>query len=120
MSESEQARTPEQIAELYFDCWAKGDPEPLRPCLAPDVSFDGPLASTTGADEFIEGIRGMFAATTGNEVRLRLADNSDVITWSEMRFDDKPPMPVANWTHVEDGRITAVRALFDPRPITGA
>jgi hypothetical protein len=24
---------------------------------------------------------------------------------------------VANWTHVENGRITAVNVTFDPRPI---
>jgi len=29
------------------------------------------------------------------------------------------PVPVANWMHVEDGRITRIRAAFDPRGITG-
>jgi ketosteroid isomerase-like protein len=28
-----------------------------------------------------------------------------------------PACPVANWTHVENGRITRVREAFDPRPL---
>ncbi|GAB18043.1 hypothetical protein GOEFS_045_00330 [Gordonia effusa NBRC 100432] len=110
-------RAPSEIAELYFASWANGDPEPLRPYLAPDVTFDGALGSTRGPDEFLDGLGGMFAATTSNEVRLRLADDTDVVTWSELQIADKQPMQVANWTHVENGLITAVRVTFDPRPM---
>ena len=109
--------TPAAIAEFYFECWAAGDPAPLRDLLHPDVTFDGALGSTRGPDEFLEGLAGMFAATESNTVRLRLASDDDVITWSELRIGDSAPMQVANWTHVEGGRIVAVRATFDPRPM---
>ena len=52
--------TPESIAEFYFDCWRKGDPEPLRRFLHPDVTFDGARGSTRGADEFIVAVRVTF------------------------------------------------------------
>lgn len=110
---------PREIAERYFACWANGDPEPLRPFLSPDVTFDGALGSTRGPEEFLRGLAGMFAATTANEVRLRLADDRDVVTWSELRIADRPAMQVANWTRVENGLITAVRVTFDPRPMLG-
>jgi hypothetical protein len=29
------------------------------------------------------------------------------------------PLPVVNWSHVEDGLITRIRVTFDPRPILG-
>ena len=109
--------TPMTIAERYFECWAAGDPEPLRDLLHPNVTFDGALGSTRGPEEFLEGLAGMFAATTSNTVRQRLASDEDVITWSELRIGEKAPMQVANWTHVEDGRIVAVRVTFDPRPM---
>lgn len=115
MSSSEM--TPAAIAEFYFECWAAGDPEPLRDLLHPEVTFDGALGSTRGPDEFLEGLARMFAATETNTVRLRLASEDDVVTWSELRIGDKAPMQVANWTHVEDGRIVAVRVTFDPRPM---
>lgn len=108
---------PASIAEFYFACWEAGDPEPLRPLLHPDVTFDGALGSTRGPDEFIDGLRGMFAGTTSNTVLLRLASEDDVVTWSELRMGDKDPLQVANWTHVEAGKIVSVRATFDPRPL---
>ncbi|KAA0976103.1 nuclear transport factor 2 family protein [Paeniglutamicibacter gangotriensis] len=108
---------PREIAELYFACWAAGDPEPLRSLLAPNVTFDGALGSTRGPDEFLAGLAGMFAATTSNDILLRLASDSDVVTWSELRIADKEPLQVANWTHVEGGLIAGVRVTFDPRPI---
>lgn len=105
------------IAGFYFTCWDAGDPEPLRPLLHPHVTFDGALGSTRGVDEFIEGLRGMFASSTSNRVLLRLASEDDVITWSELRMGDKDPLQVANWMHVEAGKIVSVRATFDPRPL---
>ena len=59
----------------------------------------------------------MFAATTSNDVLLRLASETDVMTWSELRIADKAPMQVVNWTHVDGGRIAAVRVTFDPSPL---
>jgi hypothetical protein len=28
-----------------------------------------------------------------------------------------PPAPTANWSHIENGKITTIRATFDPREI---
>jgi len=28
------------------------------------------------------------------------------------------PVPVANWMHIEDGKITRIRVAFDPRGLT--
>ena len=28
------------------------------------------------------------------------------------------PLPTVNWRHVENGKITAIRVTFDPRPLT--
>lgn len=118
MRDSTQLPTsPASIAALYFACWDAGDPEPLRPLLHPQVTFDGALGTTRGPEEFVEGLAGMFAATTSNTVLLRLASEDDVVTWSELRMGGKAPLQVANWTHVEDGKITAVRVTFDPRPL---
>ncbi|MFJ3956849.1 nuclear transport factor 2 family protein [Arthrobacter sp. NPDC090010] len=112
--------SPAGIATLYFDCWRAGDPEPLRPYLSPDVTFDGVLGSTHGPEDFLRGLTAMFAATDSLQIRLRLADERDAVTWSELRMDGKEPVEVANWTHVEDGVITAVRVTFDPRPLFAA
>jgi hypothetical protein len=30
---------------------------------------------------------------------------------------EAPPVPTANWSHVENGKITSIRVTFDPRPL---
>lgn len=116
-SDTASRRSPAEIADLYFECWSAGDPEPLRSLLAPQVTFDGVLGSTRGPEEFIAGLAGMFAATVSNHVVARLASEVDVMTWSELTLAGKAPTQVVNWTHVADGTIVAVRVVFDPRSI---
>jgi hypothetical protein len=53
-------------------------------------------------------------------VLKRFVDGSDVLTWFELHTAVAPPAPTANWMHVEDGRITAIRVTFDPRALLAA
>jgi hypothetical protein len=45
-------------------------------------------------------------------------DEADVLTWYDLHTSAAPPLPTANWSHIENGKITAIRATFDPRPLT--
>jgi hypothetical protein len=45
------------------------------------------------------------------------AGSDDVLTWYDMLTLVADPVPVANWMHVENGKITRIRAAFDPRGI---
>ena len=42
------------------------------------------------------------------------------MTWYEFHTTVCDPMPTVNCSHVENGRITAIRAVFDPRPLLAA
>ena len=108
---------PLELAETYFAAWQEQDADTLRSVLADDVTFEGPMATIDNADEAVKGLMGLAAATTRLEVRKRLADGDDVITWFELSVEDAGPVPTANWSHVEDGKITAIRVAFDPRPL---
>ncbi|QIG42742.1 nuclear transport factor 2 family protein [Nocardioides anomalus] len=109
--------TPRELAETYFAAWQARDAAALRAVLADDVTFAGPMATLEGADAAVEGLMGLAAATTRLDVLARVDDGDDVITWFEFTLGDRGPVPTANWSHVEDGRIAAVRVTFDPRPI---
>jgi len=111
--------TPLELAETYFSAWQDQDADRLRSILSDDVTFEGPLATIDNAEEAVEGLMGLAAATTDLQVRRRLADGDDVITWFEITTEDAGPLPTANWSHVENGRITAIRVAFDPRPLLG-
>lgn len=111
---------PEEVAAAYFRSWEAGDIDGVRPLLHPDVDFVGALGSTRGAAETLMGLAGMFSMTRQVEVIKRWADGPDVITWFELRTAASGPLPVVNWSHVEDGLITRIRVTFDPRPILGS
>ena len=49
---------------------------------------------------------------------LAWVDGPDVITWFRLKTTvADAELPVVNWSHVEDGRITAIKVTFDPRPL---
>jgi ketosteroid isomerase-like protein len=119
MVETARAATPEEVAAAYFQAWKDGDIEQVRRLLHPDVDFLGAMGATHGTEETLRGLTGMFAMTSHVEVVRRWADGPDVITWFELSTDQVGPLPVVNWSHVEDGRITRIRVTFDPRPLLG-
>ena len=104
-------------AATYFDAWQARDFARLRSVLADDVEFAGPLARVKGGDECLRGLRGMAQIMTGLEVRKVFRDGPDVLTWFDLATSVAETIPVANWMHVEDGKITRIRVAFDARGI---
>lgn len=105
-------------ATTYFDAWRERDFDRLRSVLAADVEFVGVLGSASGADECIAGLRGMAESImTDLTLHTRVVDGPDAITWFDLHTATAPPIPTANWSHVEDGLITRIRVTFDPRPL---
>ncbi len=111
---------PRALAATYLTSWKNRDFDTLRSVLAQDATFRGPLGSADNADDCVAGLRRMSEILTDIVVRKTLADDTDVITWFELHTTVAPPCPVANWSHAEDGAITAIRVTFDPRPLRTA
>jgi len=81
--------------------------------------FAGPLARVRGGDDCLRGLQGMAQIMTGLDVRRVFHDEPDVLTWFDLSTSVADPVPVANWMHVEDGKITRIRVAFDARGIAG-
>ncbi|MGH3502933.1 MAG: nuclear transport factor 2 family protein [Nocardioidaceae bacterium] len=109
--------SPTEIAGRYFEAWRAKDMDAYRALLADGADFAGPMGQAHGVDECVAGMRGLASMTTDVVVHKMLSDDNDVITWFELHTADAAPCPVANWTHVEDGKITQIRVTFDPRPL---
>jgi len=120
MTTAPTERTPTELAEAYVAAWKASDEVALRGLLADDVTFVGALGTANGIDECVAGLLGIGRILTDVVVKVRLADDHDVITWFDLHTSIAPPAPTANWSHVEDGRITAIRVTFDPREIIAA
>lgn len=105
------------LAATYFQAWKDKDFDTLRSVLADDATFRGPLASVDDADACIEGLKGMSQIVTDIVIHKIFVDGDDVLTWFDLHTSEAAPCPTANWSHTEDGKITAVRVVFDPRPL---
>jgi ketosteroid isomerase-like protein len=109
---------PLRVARTYLDSWAAGDFDTLRGLFADDVTFRGVLGSCDGIDETVAGLQGMGALVDRFDVQKMIADDTDVITWYDFRTTTGLSMPTVNWSHLNaDGRIDAIRVVFDPREL---
>lgn len=107
--------TAKELADTYFDAWQARDFGRLRAVLADDVEFAGPFASIRGADECVHGLAGLARITTGIEIQKVFVDGNDTLTWYDLSTSVAETVPVANWIHAEDDRITRIRVAFDAR-----
>ena len=110
-------RTAASVATAYFDAWRRNDFDALQALLADDVEFAGPLGRAHGAEECRRGLEGLSKIKTDVVPLKRFVEGDDALTWFELHTTVAPPCPVANWSHVENGRITRIRVAFDPRPL---
>jgi ketosteroid isomerase-like protein len=115
MSEDNRA-----IATAYFNGWRAKDFTSLRGLLADDVTFRGPLGQADDADSCLTGLQGMAKIITDIDVHHIFVDGPDVTTWFDLHTSIAPPCLTANWSHIENGRITRIRATFDPRELLAA
>lgn len=120
MASATTPSTATEIAAAYFGAWQERDFGRLHGLLAEDVTFTGTLGTADGAGECVAGLRGMAKILDRIEVHARVASEHDVITWFDLHTTVAAPAPTANWMHVEDGKITAIRVTFDPRAILAA
>jgi ketosteroid isomerase-like protein len=109
---NEDART---LAAIYFSAWKNKDFTTLRSILADEVTFRGPLASLDDVDACVGGLQRMSQIMTDIVIHHTFVDGPDVLTWFDLHTKVAPPCPTANWSHVEDGKITAIRVTFDAR-----
>lgn len=114
----EHTETTRTAVTTYFDAWRERDFDRLRTVLDPEVIFDGGLGTANGAEECLAGLRGMAESImTDLTLHVRVVEGQDAVTWFDLHTATTPPIPTANWSHVENGLITRIRVTFDPRPL---
>ena len=104
-----------EIARAYFEAWKANDFQTMRSLVDYGVKFSGPLSQLEGAENYMKGIEYMSGITSEIDVRKVFVDGPDVLTWYDLHTTVASPIAVANWLHVEDGKITSLKVAFDPR-----
>lgn len=106
-----------KIMATYFDAWKVNDFDTRRSLVDDDVTFSGPLARLNGVEDYMEGIKGMSQIKSDIVIRKVFVDGPDVLTRFDLHTTVATPVPVANWLHVEGGKITSLQVAFDAREL---
>jgi hypothetical protein len=107
-----------RVVETYFNAWKKNDFATMRSVLDDKVDFAGPIDRFDNADAYQKAIQGLSQMTTDIVTHKTFVDGPDVLTWYDLHTKIAPATPVAEWSRVENGKITMVRVVFDARPFT--
>jgi ketosteroid isomerase-like protein len=105
------------VATACLQAWTTGDFATARSLLHDDVSFVGPLGTADGADAYIKGVQGLAKIVESARQRKVIAEGDDVCIIYDLVTTSSGAIPTAGWYHVQDGKVSAVRAFFDARPL---
>jgi ketosteroid isomerase-like protein len=107
--------TAEAVVARYFAAFGSGDTKTARQLLNDNLSFNGPFDTFSNADDLIKALGALAPVVKGIQQRKVMVDGDDVATFYEM-ITPMGTSPVAEWHHVKNGKIDAIRVYFDPRP----
>jgi ketosteroid isomerase-like protein len=107
---------PKQVALAYHRAWCSHAMDEAMTYVAEDVVCDAPPGRLTGAAA-LRGFMGPFAdMLTSSELLAAYGDEDRAV----VIYDTATPLvasaPAAELHHVRDGRITALRIVFDRLP----
>jgi hypothetical protein len=107
-------------ASKCLEAWTSGDLETTRSLLSDDVTFDGPMGHSSGADDYVSGVAGMAQTIDGVELKKLIVEGDDVCIMYDLMSRSAGAVPTIGWYHFDRDKIDSVRAYFDPRLLTGS
>jgi hypothetical protein len=87
-----------KVASTYFDAWKVDDFDTMRSLVDDDITFAGPLAQLEGAQDYMEGIKGMSRIKSDIVIRKTFVDGPDVLTWYDLHTTVASPVPRSSRT----------------------
>jgi uncharacterized protein YozE (UPF0346 family) len=116
LQKNESAKSAKEIVMEYLDLITeRQDFKTARNYLKDNVSYVSPLNSFDSAEPYLKYNESLHLPKL--DIKKIFTDGDDVCILHETNIT-KPPATVFTslWFHVDDGKISSLRALFDPRP----
>ena len=108
---------PKAVADKFFKAWTTGDFVTARGLLHDDLSFDGPLDKFDNADAYVAALTGLAQIVESTEEQKVFVDDNDVcVIYNLVTNTPAGAALTAEWYHLRDAKISAVRVIFDARP----
>jgi hypothetical protein len=113
---NESAKSAKEIVMEYFEAVIeRRDFESARSYLKDNISYVSPLNSFDNAEAYLKYNFSLHLPKF--DIKKIFTDGDDVCLLYDITLT-KPPAPlfVSLWAHVDDGKISSIRLVFDPRP----
>jgi hypothetical protein len=116
MQKNESEKSAKEIVMEFIQAGERQDFKAARGYVTDDMSYISPLNSFDRAEPYFKYYEHLDLPKL--DIKKVFADGNDVCLLHELNFGT-PPVTcfVCAWFHVnDDGKISAVRVVFDPRP----
>jgi len=113
------AASAREVVDQYFDLFSRKRYDECRALLSDEgFSFQGPIDTFDNPDTFIAVVKNLGMLTREVRKLKVFEDGPDVCVIYD--FEMQPPgegtITIAEWFHVEEGKIRSIRIMFDARP----
>lgn len=109
-----------QVALAYHHAWAGGDFDAAMTYIAPDIRCQAPAGTISGADAFRAFMGPFVSMVRTARVVAAFGDTETVLLMYDTDTALVSDAPGAEWHTVVDGRIVAMRIIFDQLPFDQA
>ncbi|HET7148132.1 MAG TPA: nuclear transport factor 2 family protein [Candidatus Nitrosopolaris sp.] len=109
------AMNAKELVLEYLATLDRKDFKSARSYVSDNISYVGSIGSFDGADPYFKYLEHLDLPKM--EIKKVFTDGQDVCVLHELNFGSPPAtMFVCTWCHVDDGKISSMRVIFDPRP----
>ena len=108
---------PREVVEHFMRAFYAGDTETARRYVCDDMSFAGPAATFTSADDYLSTSAHVASMLRTIQIQRIFEDDSDVCVFSMLETHAfNHPMLVADWYHLKEDRNASIQTVFDTGP----
>jgi hypothetical protein len=111
--EKESAVNAKEVVMEYIAAVNRKDFKSARSYVSGNISYRGPINSFDKAEPYLKYLEHLNLYL---DVKKVFADGDDVCEFHEVNVNTLPePLLVCMWFHVDGGKISSIRIVFDPR-----
>jgi hypothetical protein len=116
LQKNEPAKSAKEIVMTYLQALIEHrDFKTARSYLKDDVSYVSPLNSFDRVEPYLKYNESLHLPKP--DIKKVFIDGDDVCLLYEMTLTTPPvTFPVSFWAHVDGGKISSIKLVFDPRP----
>ena len=108
---------PAEIVQKFMGALGKGDFVAARAYLDDHLSFHGPIDTFQKPEPYLASLEKLHPIVERVDMKKMFVDGHDVCLLYDMVTRSPAGTAfVAEWHHIKDDKIAAIRVIFDARP----